>query len=154
MNNHRRVAKGFLVVECDYVLELLEATIASTPSVTHRADFYRGEQISAEKVWRWAVRCSRAAEFASIVDALGWLKALSSSQQRCADAHDKRQLAHAECSLLQALHFNNIVRQYHVCNLSFADACRFNVDAAWADTNSNCSYTEGSTVEHVRLLFE
>jgi hypothetical protein len=153
MNDRRRVAKGFLVLECDYVLELLEAAIASTHNVTHRIDLYRGEQISAEKIWRWAVRCSKTAEFASIVDALGWLKALISLQGKCADGHDKRQLAHAECSLLQALHFNNYVRQYHVCKLSFADACRLNVDVAWADSNPSCSFTD-SAVEHVRFLFE
>jgi hypothetical protein len=154
MNDRSRVARGFLVVECDYVLELMEAAIASTPNVTDRADFYRGEQISAEKVWRWAVRCSKLAEYATIVDALGWLKVVSSLQRRCADSHDKRQFAHAECSLLQVLHFNKSVRQYHVCKLSFVDACRFNVDVAWADTNPNCCYQDDSAVEHVRFLFE
>ena len=107
------------------------------------------------------VRGPNKYEFAAIVDALGWLKSLCMVDCRRVDAHQKRELEHAERTLMQALHFTKRVRDFHLCNLeTFADARRFNVDAAWCDHydynyKGRDSMEEGeAAVECIRYLFE
>ena len=148
------IADGFLVVECDYILELLEAEIKRTGSAVDRADFYRSSELSPEKVWRWADRGSTSYEFAAIVGALGLVKCLAFQiLLQPVNAHSMRELEHAERHLMQALHFNRRVRRLHLCKLSFTNACRFNVDIAWRDTYVDAVAQDNSAVEDVRYLF-
>ena len=47
----KTVARGFAVVECDYLLELIEKEIERTSSITERLDLYRSSQIRFDKLW-------------------------------------------------------------------------------------------------------
>lgn len=155
-DNPTTVANGFLVVESDYILDLMEREIGHTHSVTERIDFYLRTDLSPEMVWRWAQRGSSSQEFAAIVNALGWMKHLALvARSESANAHSKRQLGLAELQLMQAVHYNKRVREFHLCKLSFADACRFNVELAWSTIHGDVApEQDDSAVEDVRYLFE
>ena len=101
----KAIARGFAVVECDYILELVETEIERTSSILERLDFYRSSQVCYETLWRWATRSDNKYEFCGIVDAPGWMKVLCAADCEHLYAHQKRELEHAEGTLLQALHF-------------------------------------------------
>jgi hypothetical protein len=130
----RAIARGFAIVECDYILELVEKEIDGTSSILDRIDVYRSSQVCYETLWRWATRGDNKYEFCDIVDALGWLKSLCAADLEHMDAHQKRELEHAVGRLLQALHFTMRVHDYHLCMLSLTNIRKFNLDCDWSDT--------------------
>ena len=144
----KAIAMGFAVVECDYILELVETEIERTGSILERLDFYRSSQVCYETLWRWATRSDNKCEFRGIVDALGWLKSLCAADCEHLDAHQKRELEHAEGTLLQALHFTKRVHDYHLCVLSLTTIRKFNLDSDWSDT------WDEEAIEYIRFLFE
>ena len=144
----KAIARGFAIVECDYVLELVEREIDGTSSIQERLDFYRSSQVCYETLWRWATRSDNKYEFCGIVDALGWLKSLCTADYEHLDAHQKRQLEQAEGTLLQALHFTKRVHDYHLCTLSLTNMRKFNLDSDWSDT------WDEDAIEYIRFLFE
>ena len=144
----KAIARGFAIVECDYILELIEKEIDGTSSILERLDFYRSSQVCYETLWRWATRSDNKYEFCGIVDALGWLKSLCAAGFEHMDAHQKRELEHAEGRLLQALHFTKRVHDYHLCMLSLTSIRKFNLDCDWSDT-----WDEG-VIEYIRFLFD
>jgi hypothetical protein len=144
----KAIARGFAIVECDYILELIEKEIDGTSSILERLDFYRSSQVCYETLWRWATRSDNKYEFCGIVDALGWLKSLCAAGFERLDAHQKRELEHAEERLLQALHFTKRVHDYHLCMLSLTSIRKFNLDCDWSDT------WDEEAIEYIRFLFE
>jgi hypothetical protein len=70
----KAIASGFAVVECDYILELVETEIGRTSSILERLDFCRSSQVCHETLRCWATRSDNKTEFCGIVDALRWLK--------------------------------------------------------------------------------
>ena len=48
MDEKAAIANGFAVVECDYILELMETEIERTKSIIERLDFYRSSQLCYE----------------------------------------------------------------------------------------------------------
>ena len=144
----KAIARGFAVVECDYILELVESEIERTSSILERLDFYRSSQVCYETLWRWATRSDNKYEFCGIVDALGWLKSLCAAGFEHMDAHQKRELEHAEGRLLQVLHYTKRVHDYHLCMLSLTNIRKFNLDCDWSDT------WDDEAIEYIRFLFE
>ena len=144
----KTVARGFAVVECDFILELIEKEIERTSSILQRLDLYRSSQFRYDKLWGWAIRSDIRYEFCGVVDALGWLKVLCAADCKQMDAHQKRELAHAEGTLLQALHFTKRVHDYHICMLSLSNIRKFNLDSEWSDT------WDEEAITYIRFLFE
>ena len=142
------VAKQFAVVECDFILELIEKKIERTSNILERLDLYRSSQFRYDKLWGWAVRSDIKYEFREIVDALGWLKVLCAADCKHMDAHQKRELEHAEGTLLQALHFTKRVHDFHLCMLSISNIRKFNLDCEWSGT------WDEEAITCIRFLFE
>jgi hypothetical protein len=144
----KAIARGFAIVESDYILELVEKEIEGTSGILERLDFYRSSQVCYKTLWSWATRCDQKYEFCGIVDALGWLKDLCAADCEHMDAHQKRELEHAEGTLLQALHFTRRIRDYHLCTLSLTNIRKFNLDCDWSGT------WDEEAIEYIRFLFE
>jgi hypothetical protein len=125
---------GFAIVECDYILELIEKEIERTSSILERLEFCRSSQVCCERLRRQVTRSDIKYELCGIVDALGLLKDLCAADCEHVDAHQERELEHAEGTLLQALHFAKRLRDYHLCcTLSMPNLRKFNLDCDWSD---------------------
>jgi hypothetical protein len=144
----KAIARGFAIVECDYILELMEKEIERTSSILERLEFYRSSQVCCETLWRWVTRSDIKYELCGIVDALGWLKDLCTSDCEHMDTHQMRELEHAEGTLLQVLHFTKRMRDVHLCTLSLPNLRKFNLDCDWSDM------WDEEAIEYIRFLFE
>jgi hypothetical protein len=150
----RMLAHKFAVLECDFILDMIEGKLNNKCNLADRVDLYCSSALSVAKLWSWAVRSRHVEQFVAIVDALGRLQGLSKAICQHEGGHQKRELEQAERSLVQMLHFSNKdVREFHMCRLSFTDACCFNVDIAWRDTYDNCRVSDDSAVESIRYLY-